>query len=59
MSLGIPFFRRVRKIAKTIVSSVMSVRLFFNAHGTPRLPLGGFLKKFDWGILRRSCEFEV
>jgi len=35
-------FRRVRKIAKTNISFVMSVRPPCRPHGTPRLPLDGF-----------------
>jgi len=40
-------FRRVRKIAKTTISFVMSVRLSVCQHGTTRLPLDGF----SWNLI--------
>jgi hypothetical protein len=55
-------FRRIRKIAKTNISFVMSVRPPCRPHGTPRLPLDGFslnliLKPFFSKICRENWSF--
>jgi hypothetical protein len=36
------FFSGIRKIAKEIISFVLSVRLSVRLHETSRLPMGGF-----------------
>ena len=50
------FLGAFAKLRKAIISFVMSVCLSARPHGTTRLPMEGFSKKFIFEVLRNFVE---